>query len=321
MNLRPALVAALSVAALSPALSHASCGSTSCSLMTDRYAQGATEAHRGWSLDLRLEAVTQDRLRAGTHTIAPADVTDEEALERHTRNTSLVTTIGYGLDADWSFTLRVPVLRRDHLHTLFDESTGALADDERWRFTRLGDMQLLARRQFASTEAGTSWALFGGLKLPTGSSTVANANGDRAERALQPGTGTTDLVIGGAWRHTPGLTDALFGQTSWTGALAAHREFKPGQRLEASVGWTHAWTPTVGSVVQLNARHRGRDAGAEAEPDLSGSTTVDLSPGVTLAVGHKATLYAYLQLPVYQDVNGLQLVPRRALALGWTVDF
>ena len=142
-----------------------------------------------------------------------------------------------------------------------------------------------------------------------------------AERALQPCTGTTDLIVGGAWRHTMSLTDALFGQASWTGALAAHRDFKPGQRLEAAVGWTHAWSPSVGTVLQLNARRRGRDSGAEAEPDLSGSTTLDLSPGVTLAVGHGATLYAYLQLPVHQDVNGLQLVPRRALALGWTMDF
>lgn len=321
MHRHVAVAAALSVAALAPALSHASCGSTSCSLMTDRYAQSAADAHAGWSLDLRLESLTQDRLREGTTTVAPADVTNEEALERHTRNTSLITTIGYAPDADWSFALRLPLLRRDHLHTLFDEDTGALAADERWRFTRLGDVQLVARRQFTTADADTSWAFFGGLKLPTGSSTVANANGDRAERALQPGTGTTDVVLGGAWRRAMGPTDALFGQASWSGALAAHRDFKPGQRIEAALGWSHAFSPTLGSVVQLNARRRGRDSGAEAEPDLSGSTTVDFSPGLTLAVGPQATLYAYLQLPVYQQVNGLQLVPRRALAVGWTMDF
>jgi hypothetical protein len=48
---------------------------------------------------------------------------------------------------------------------------------------------------------------------------------------------------------------------------------------------------------------------------------IDLSPGVTFAVGHSSTLYAYVQLPLYQKVTGIQLVPKRSLAIGWTNDF
>jgi hypothetical protein len=88
-----------------------------------------------------------------------------------------------------------------------------------------------------------------------------------------------------------------------------------------STGWSHAYSPSLGAVLQLNLRHRGRDSGAQAEPDNSGSTALDLSPGVTFGVGHASTMYAYVQLPVYQKVNGIQLVPRSALALGWTGDF
>ena len=75
------------------------------------------------------------------------------------------------------------------------------------------------------------------------------------------------------------------------------------------------------SVVQLNYRHRERDSGAEAEPENSGATTVELSPGLTLSTKSMSTLYAYVQLPLYQDVNGIQLVPRNSFALGWTADF
>ena len=35
-----------------------------------------------------------------------------------------------------------------------------------------------------------------GLKLPTGEFDVRNAMGALAERSLQPGTGTTDLLLG-----------------------------------------------------------------------------------------------------------------------------
>jgi len=141
------------LAALSAAAS-ASCGSAFCTLMTDRYAQGAGESHLGWSADLRIESVSQTRLRSGTHDIDASQVTGEDAIERHTKNLNLVTTLGYGIDTDWSLLARIPVVRRDHLHDLIDEATGAAPIGQQWRFTRLGDVQLLARRQVATQDMG-----------------------------------------------------------------------------------------------------------------------------------------------------------------------
>lgn len=317
------MVAALAGLLLSggPAAVQASCGSASCTLMTDRYAQGSGDPHEGWSADFRIEAVTQNQLRRGSSDIDASQVTGEDTIERRTRNLNLVTTIGYGIDRDWSLSLRIPVVQRDHLHDLVDEGTGLVAGSERWRFTRLGDVQALARRQFGGDGSAWSYAVFGGLKLPTGSTEVTNSDGSRAERALQPGSGTTDLVLGVAARRSLGLANAVFGQASITQALRADEDFKPGQRTELSLGWSHAYSHSLGAVLQLNLRHKARDSGAQAEPELSGSTTVDLSPGVTLGVGPASTLYAYVQVPVYQFVNGIQLVPRYALALGWTSDF
>ena len=300
---------------------HASCGSAYCTLMTDRYAQGSGDPHVGWSADLRLELVTQDRLRSGTHGVDPSQVSGEDAIERETRNRNLAATLSYGFDPDWSLSVRLPLLQRDHRHDLIDEATGQSAGAERWKFARLGDVQVLARRQFAGDEGRSSYALFGGLKLPTGSIDVVNDGGVRAERALQPGTGTTDLVLGAATRRAVGMVDALVGQLSWTQALNSREDFKPGDHLQASAGWSHAFSHDLGSVLQLNFHRRGRDRGAQAEPDNSGSTTVDLSPGLTLATGDASTAYVYLQLPVYRRVTGIQLVARHALAIGWTRDF
>jgi len=320
LNLRfAASLAAAAITGFTP-VAHASCGSAFCTLMTDRYAQTTGDAHPGWSADVRLELVNLDRLRTGTHSLDASQVEDEEAVERHTRNQNLVTTLGYGVDDDWSLSLRVPMVRRDHLHDLIDENTGLVGPSEQWTFTRLGDVQLLARRQFLSADAGAAYAVFGGLKFPTGPTHIANADGSRAERALQPGTGTTDLVIGAAARQSLGMTDAAIGQLSWSQAMNSRDDFKPGRRLEASLGWSHAFSRSLGSVLQLNFRERARDRGAQAEPDNSGSTEVDLSPGLTMAVGEASTLYAYVQLPLYQKVNGVQLVSRHAFALGWTSD-
>jgi hypothetical protein len=73
--------------------------------------------------------------------------------------------------------------------------------------------------------------------------------------------------------------------------------------------------------VQLNWQERESDSGDQAEPENSGSTFVTLSPGVTFGIGAASTLYAYAQIPVYQKVTGVQLVPDYALSVGWTRDF
>jgi hypothetical protein len=288
--------------------------------MTDRYAQGTGEPHLGWSGQVRFEMLTQDRLRSGTRNVDAADVTGEDTIERRTRNLNVFADVSYGLDAAWSLTLRLPVVHRDHEHDLLDEEGGP-STRERWKFTRLGDVQLLARRQALMADGATSYALFGGLKLPTGSRAITNDQGVRAERALQPGTGTTDVVIGIAARRAVGGADAVFGQASASWALNSREDFRPGARFEAAAGWSHAFSQGIGATVQLNLRQKGRDKGLQAEPDLSGSTTLDISPGATLATGSSSTLYAYLQLPLYQRVNGTQLVPRAGFAVGWTKDF
>ena len=308
-------------ATFASASAHASCGSAFCTLMTDRYAQGTGEPHLGWGADVRLEAVTQKQLRTGTTNIDASQVPGGEAIERSTKNLNFLTTLDYGIDKDWSISLRIPVVKRDHVHDLTDEQTGQAPAREQWRFTKLGDVQAIARRQFVADDGATSYALFGGLKLPTGSIKVVNGNSIRAERALQPGSGTTDLLFGGAARTAVGAADAVIGQASISQALNSREDFKPGRRAEISAGWSHAFTHDLGAVVQLNLRHRARDSGAQAEPDNSGSTTLDLSPGITIGVAGTSTAYAYKQLPLYQKVNGIQLVQRSALAVGWTCDF
>ena len=128
-------------------------------------------------------------------------------------------------------------------------------------------------------------------------------------------------MLGAAGRRALGLRDALIGEASVAQALASRDDYEPGRRIDLSAGWSHAFSPRVGTVLQLNLRQRKRDSGAQAEPDDSGSTTLDLSPGFTIGAGSGSTFYAYLQLPLYQDVKGTQLVPDYALAVGWTHDY
>jgi len=73
-------------------------------------------------------------------------------------------------------------------------------------------------------------------------------------------------------------TDAAVGQIGVSAALNQQEEFRPGVKFEGSVGWSHAFSPEWGTVLQVNVQHRASDRGAQAEPLNSGSTTVSPSP-------------------------------------------
>ncbi len=155
-------------------------------------------------------------------------------------------------------------------------------------------------------------------RQPAQRTTTTHRAGTRAERELRPGSGTKDIVLGIASRHALGLSDALIVQASVNRALYSREELEPGTRNEISASGSPAFTQNFGGVVPLNLRHRTRDSGAQSEPANPGSTSMDMSSSLTASVGHASTLHAYVQVPIYQKVNGIQPVPRSSLAVGWT---
>jgi hypothetical protein len=66
----------------------------------------------------------------------------------------------------------------------------------------------------------------------------------------------------------------------------------------------------------VNARIEGRERGLNADVDNSGATLVYLRPGVNVKLTDSASLYGYVQVPIYQRVNGLQIEPRWSASLG-----
>ena len=243
--------------------------------------------------------------------------------EVYTRNRNYLTSIDRTIDADWGVNVLVPVVDREHFH--IHNHMGAQLED-RWDFTALGDVRVLARRRLASFEDATPSAgvatLNFGLKLPTGKTDIKNGNGDPAERSLQPGTGTTDLLVGASYsklRPTQNLSTFVQGMLQLP--LYEHDDYKPGNRVTLDAGLRYGVGEQIGLLLQANALWRGRDRGAEAEPDDSGGTSLFLSPGVSWSPAKSLNLYGFYQLPLYQYVNGVQLTARRAFVIGASLRF
>ncbi len=302
-------------------LAHASCGSAFCLVNTNWGAQGVwTEP--GWRADLRYEYINQDQPRAGTQNVGVGEIRQHHD-EVQTLNRNWFATLDYGFSPNWGATVIVPWIDRshEHIHNHHGETI-----PESWSFSDPGDVRVAGRYQqvFEDVDAlRLSYAgVIGGLKLPTGKTDVTNDEGEVAERSLQPGTGTTDLILGAYFRQAIAAWNASwFAQLGWQAPLNSHNGYKPGQQVLLDLGGRWEATERLGLLLQLNALWKGRDSGAEAEPNDSGGRFVFISPGFAVAVTKGVSLYGFVQLPLYQYVNGVQLVASRAYAVGASVQF
>lgn len=307
---------------LAPLTAAASCGSAFCTINTSWDAHGAWR-EPGWSADLRYESIRQDQPRHGTSDVGVGEVPrhHDEVL---TKNHNFLGALDYTFDQDWGVNVLVPFVDRQHDH--IHNHLGA-QEPEHWDFTELGDVRVLARRRLGTKEdaSHSSVATTGvnfGLKLPTGKTDVRNDDGELAERTLQPGSGTTDLVAGAYYsKHMPLRSLSWFTQALAQLPLNTHDDYRPGNRLSLDAGMRYEAGDRLGLLLQLNTLLKARDRGAQAEPEDTGGTFVFLSPGVSYAFTKAVQAYGFLQLPVYQRVNGVQLVPRYALAAGLNMRF
>ena len=294
----------------------ASCGAAFCLVNTDWSVQGSW-ADSGTRFDLRYEFIDLDQPRAGHDRVAVG------AIPRHhdeveTRNHNLVGSVNWAIGPRWGVSLALPFVDRDHRH--IHNHQGAKLE-ETWSFRELGDTRVQARYEILSSQedpanirnAGVTF----GLKLPTGKHDVTNSAGAEAERTLQPGSGTTDLLAGAYWHGAAPLSGfSWFAQVQGVVPMSSRDGFKPGKQLQLDGGVRYAVTRDVGLMAQLNYHVRGRDSGANAEPEDSGQRALYASPGISWNVGRNAQVYAFVQVPLYQSVNGVQLTADWSAAAG-----
>ncbi|HEY2338091.1 MAG TPA: hypothetical protein VGI18_12060 [Burkholderiales bacterium] len=315
------IIAALAAFSISLA-AHASCGSAFCMVNTN-WSQGAwTEA--GTRLDLRYEYINQDQPRSGTGKVGVGEIPHDHD-EVRTVNRNWVAALDHAFNANWGVNVTLPVVDRFHQHIHNDSDTGD-KELETWDFSSLGDMRVLGRYQFAAHDHDNAridvWGLNFGLKLPTGHFHEQNVEGEPAERTLQPGTGTTDALLGAYYSSSLGLQNlSWFTQALYQSALNTREDFKPGNRVGVDLGARYLAADRVGLMLQLNYLQKGRDKGLQAEPEDSGGSFVYLSPGVSWDLNKDLQLYGFVQLPLYQKVNGVQLTADYSMVVGVSTRF
>ncbi len=323
------LPAVLALVAATTGDAHA-CAACESTLSRDWETQGISGS-QGFVADLSYNYMNQDRQRYGSGYASPALINRQlnagQEIEAYTRTQTLTASLIYN-DDTWGATLQIPYLQRTHAtygNTAPLGSSYSTSSD-----SGIGDVRVTGRYTGFSEERSSGAIL--GVKLPTGNHSASFSTGPAAgtplDASLQIGTGSTDLIFGG-------YTTGVFGHHAWflqgtvQRAVATQNNFRPGDTIVLNAGIRYAGFGTrVSPMLQLNVLNRQADGGANATPPdpvtggpTTGGTLVYLAPGASVQLGGGVSMYAFLQLPIYQRVNSLQLVPKFMLTLGARTGF
>ena len=238
----------------SPA-AHASCGSTVCTINTNWDEHG--RSHPGWSADLRYNYSRADTLRSGSKKI-DADTSADEVENLSTTNEIIAASLDYTVGDNWGVMLHLPFIKREHAHNLGPYSGGTAAGSESFHASAWGDAKIVGRYRWSLAEAEhAEVGVKFGLKLDTGKKDfVFTETGILpGEASLQPGNGSTDLILGVFWHQAPMASDwSWFAQGTLQNSIRSRATFRPGKQINMDSGTRYALTSKLNALLQLNAQ-------------------------------------------------------------------
>jgi hypothetical protein len=309
-------VAAIAAAILLAAgpLRALACSACGCTLSSDWASQGLSSSG-GWRADVRFDYFNQDQLRSGTDSVSRSTLVlpNENEIQQYTINRNYSFDLDYSPNKDWGINILLPWYDRAHATIAEGDTEISTSHD-----TGIGDLRVMGR--YTGFDAQRSTGFEFGLKLPTGSFGTDFRTGPQRgaplDRGLQLGTGTTDLLLGVYTFGSFAPDWGYFGQALLSQPLDSREDFRPGTGLNLNFGVRYMASATVQPQLQINGRFEKRESGANADVDNSGASLLYLSPGVNWNISRRFSAYAFVQTPIYQRVNGLQIEATKLVAVG-----
>jgi hypothetical protein len=254
---------------------------------------------------LQYDYQDQNRNWSGTST-APAANNGDKEIETH------FLTLGaqYMFNDSWGAQVEVPYDFRYFRGT----DSSSVVTSRNWE--QLGDIRVegIYTGFFADQSAGVTF----GLKLPTG-----NFNFDPAlvDRDTQIGTGSTDILLGGFFRHnmTKDQNWDWFAQGLLDAPTLIQDQYRPGVEFDSAAGIDYKGfsfgrvriSPVVQAIFSCRTSDSGANASGGANDDPAGGVSsgyqrLMLSPGIEIHI-HPVKIYADVEIPVLQNFTGNQL--------------
>jgi phenylpropionate dioxygenase-like ring-hydroxylating dioxygenase large terminal subunit len=234
-----------------------------------------------FTVDVRYDYVDQNRRNNDAHA-------HFLAVHRNV-TTTLETNLGGQV---WS--LAIPRIDR----TITTNSTAPGAVNTSQDINGLGDVALSTRFKWSD------YTVIAGVKLPTGADDLTL---NVSRRYLQPGTGSTDLMLALRREYSADADHPwFFWQVGAQGAVAYDAHFRPGTTLTGTLGARYDWTESLKFSLQTTAIRQFRDkntmnaAGFTAyREDLeSAAFSTHVATGLTYQLGAKTSAYLFYSTPL-----------------------
>jgi hypothetical protein len=266
--------------------------------------------------------IDQDQPRVGTNDASVGAIPSHHD-EVRTVNRVSNFRLAYRPAAGWSLGATLPFIHRTHEHIHRDPAGD---EYERWNDQGIGDLEFSASRAIA-TAGGSRFRIGLGLKTPTGKQSPAlTAEGEPIEASARIGTGSWDFLanLGADWSfHAPGkgsdgrmpLRLTITGRANGRGL----ENFRHGAEAQLHLATEYPLATRVAALLQTNYRARAKDdVGNDAEEDAgnTGGVAVYATPGIRVDAVPGFSIYGMAQFPLYERVNGIQVVARTNLLVG-----
>ena len=305
---------------LAPTRTHASCGAENCPL-------DEAVRHSGHvSFDLSYQYLDQDRIQIGTRRGTVGELPSPEDEVRTLSR--IVTLVGRLAPMQrLSVSASLPTIDRSHTHLHHPES--GPAELHTFNYSGVGDLSVLGSwTALGGPHAPTFFTLQGGLKLPTGRRHIDAIGDDEPEPPARPGTGSYDGLLGVHVMHTAArhgaegrVIDApLFASMMLRINGRGTEDYRVGNELQAAAGATLPVAHGIDVLGQVNLTTHGKDdvGRTDALRDNTGGTSLYASPGLAYHTGAGLRFYGYLQLPVYRNLDRIQLAAPYHVVIGTT---
>jgi hypothetical protein len=328
---------ALALATIASGSNAFACAACGCTLSKDWETQGIT-TKPGFSAELSYDYLNQNQQRYGSGKASSALINSQYAagqeVEAYTKTQTLTASLNYTGETV-GISIQLPVVNRTHGtygapvapgpgQTVNPATLTTSSDNS------IGDVRIIGR--YTGFSEDKTSGIIAGVKLPTGNTGATFSDGvTPLDASLQIGTGSTDIILGG---YTSGSVDKYgwFTQGTVQHAVATDTAigglaYRPGDAYTVNAGLRYAeFGAKITPMLQLNIIKRQADTpggvGMSVPVDpvtlvpVSGGTLAYLAPGASIRLGGGTSVYGFVQLPVYQSVNSLQIAPQYTLSLG-----
>jgi hypothetical protein len=318
INLLVLLVALIVM--LSAKVALASCGSANCFLVTGTQEGIATPGQI--VVDLSYRWIPMDQILRGNDKASEALVpridfengviVPNGHSEIRTNNELMQLDLGFGVSERFTLTASVPFFNlrtHEHAHVPgdFSRSDGS---------SGFGDIRLIGK--YALLVRTKNLMVVGlGVKTPTGEYKLLDHDGAINEPTIQPGTGSWDGIASlyYAYQIIPHEFDTFF-STSYQVNTENPLDYRFGHTLLVNAGGSYRLMEKALVSLQVNLRQSPHDEFKGEKVPSTGGRWVYLTPGVTLQATPNTALYTHVQLPIYQEVNEVNIAPRYGFIFG-----